>query len=89
MTKLTDEQRELLSALAEGARIIHAQDGDCAWISPRRDEPRWNDLNWHDMRVLRGAGLIGDEDDGDDESRFHPAEVITTAGRLALQQGKG
>ncbi|EJL36578.1 hypothetical protein PMI01_00953 [Caulobacter sp. AP07] len=90
MGRLTKGRRDLLEQLAAGARIVHAPDGDCAWLSPRKDfAPYWNDLNWDDMAALRKAGLIADEDDGDDESRFHPAEVITPAGRAALNQQGG
>lgn len=88
--KLTKPQVDLLEQLAvPGTCIVHAQDGDCAWLSPRRDfGPHWNDLNWDDMAVLRRHGLIADLDDGDDESRFVPPEIITPAGRQALEQGE-
>lgn len=87
--KLTENQRHLLEHLDGGARIVHAQDGDCARLSPRKDfSPYWNDIDWDDMAVLRRAGYIADLDDGDDESRFVPPEVITEAGRAALRKGE-
>lgn len=89
MPKLTENQRHLLGHLDGGARIVHAQDGDCAWLSPRKDfSPYWNDIDWDDMAVLRRAGYIADLDDGDDESRFIPPEVITPAGRAALAEAE-
>lgn len=90
MGKLTSGARSLLEQLAvSNTRIVHAPDGDCAWLSPRKDLPAWNDLDWDDMAELRRAGYIADLDDGDDESRFPPVEVITEAGRRALsEQGK-
>lgn len=88
--KLTKSERDLLEQLAvPGTRIVHAPDGDCAWLSPRKDLPSWNDLDWDDMATLRRAGYIADLDDGDDESRFPPVEVITAAGRAALSAKEG
>lgn len=84
---LTERQLDLLSMLSEGGKIVHSNDGDRAWLSGYSNDP-WGDLSWHDMRVLRGAGFIGDEDDGEEEGRFHPAEVITAAGREALVSQK-
>jgi len=88
--KLTENQRHLLEHLEGGARIVHAQDGDRAWLSPSSQfSPFWDDIDWDDMAVLRGAGYIADLDDGDDESRFAPPEVITDAGRQALAEEAG
>lgn len=91
MTKLTKGARDLLEQLAvPGTRIVHAQDGDCAWLSPRRDfGPHWNDLDWDDMATLRRGGYIADLDDGEEIGRFIPPEVITPAGRAALQGERG
>lgn len=88
--KLTQSAMDLLEQLAAGARIVHAQDGDCAWLSPRKDfSPHWNDLDWDDMADLRRAGYIADLDDGEECGRFIPPEVITSAGRAALSQREG
>jgi hypothetical protein len=84
--KLTKAQRALLTKLASGHRIIHSNDGDRAWLSKLGDDPIWGDLAWDTMAELRNAGLIGDEDDGEDDVRFSPAEVITPAGRAALEK---
>lgn len=89
MSKLTERETLLLAKMAEGHKIVHSNDGDRAWLTGLGDNPVFGDLDWAAMRVLRGLGLIGDEDDGDDESRFGAPEVITPAGRLALQQEKG
>lgn len=85
MAKLTIYGFNLLKKLLnDGAAIIHSQDGDRAWLRGQGDHPTWGDLDWREMAALRNAGLICDEDDGDDESRFPAPEVISTAGRLAL-----
>lgn len=90
MAKLTKAARKLLEKMAdEGLGIIHSNDGDRAWLRGLGDNPVWGDIPWSAMAELRNAGLIGDEDDGDGESRFHPAEVITPAGRAALAQQRG
>lgn len=86
MGKLTVYGRNLLKKLATGTAIIHSQDGDRAWLCSLGDHPVWGDLDWREMATLRNAGFIGDEDDGDDESRFPAPEVITEKGRSALAQ---
>lgn len=84
--KLTIYGHNLLLKLAQqGAAIIHSNDGDRAWLRGQGDHPTWGDLDWREMSKLRNAGLICDEDDGDEESRFPAPEVISEAGRLALQ----
>lgn len=89
MPKLTPYGFNLLKKLAnDGAAIIHSQDGDRAWLRGQGDNPVWGDLDWREMATLRNAGLIGDEDDGDDESRFPAPEVITPAGRAALTKSE-
>lgn len=83
--KLTDRETRLLSKMASGRKIIHSRDGDRAWLSGLGDNPVFGDLDWAAMCVLRGLGLIGDDEDGEEDHRFPPAEIITPAGRLALQ----
>jgi len=89
MGKLTDRETRLLAKMAEGHKIIHSNDGDRAWLSGLGDNPVFGDLDWAAMRVLRGLGLIADEDDGEEDVRFHPPEVIIPAGRAALSQREG
>lgn len=83
---LSDAQREILQAMADGHKMVFSQDGDMAWLSPKH---RSGFLADQAVISLRRRGYIGAAPfDEDEHGRFGPPTVITDAGRRALEQGE-
>lgn len=86
--KLTKAQRAVLTELAKGRGIAHARDGDCCWFSG--GGPILSADEQGCLQELRDRGLLTDEPiDDDDGMRRSAAEIITDAGRKALEGGDG
>lgn len=84
--KLTEAQREILSAMAAGHEMVFSEDGDMAWLWPTHSTGFLND---EDVIGLRDAGCIASAPFDDDQHvRFGPPDIITDAGRAALEDGK-
>ncbi|RUU80473.1 hypothetical protein [Mesorhizobium sp. M7A.F.Ca.MR.362.00.0.0] len=82
--KLTEAQRQVLVAMADGHTMAFSRDGDDAWLMPRHDTGFLSD---EQTIGLREAGYIKEVkhpryDEGE-EWEFHQT-VITEDGRLAL-----
>lgn len=87
--KLTEAQREVLSAMAMGYTMAFSRDGDDAWLMPRHETSFLSD---EQTIGLREAGYIQEVphpryDEGE-EWEFHQT-VITEAGRIALSENGG
>jgi hypothetical protein len=83
--KLTEAQREVLQAMADGHVMAFSQDGDDAWLSPRH---KTGFLSHEQTVGLRDLGYIASAPSSEDEEenvRFDPGDIITEAGRLALK----
>jgi len=85
MAKLTAAKLHVLRRLAEGEKIAHSQDGDCAWLFPSRE---WLTIDNVELDELRQDELIGDEPEieREEDARFASCDVITTAGLAALEE---
>lgn len=83
MAKLTEAQREVLQAMANGHEMVFSQDGDNAWLSPKHTT---GFLSMEQTCGLRDAGYIAATPyDEDLHVRFGPPNIITPAGRAALE----
>lgn len=81
--KLTDAQRAILEAMANGHEIHFSQDGDNAWLWPKHPTGFLDD---DQIINLRDLGYIADAPyDEDEHVRFGPPTIITPLGRAALQ----
>lgn len=86
MTPLTEAQRVVLQAMADGHEMVFSQDGEEAWLSPKHPT---GFLSMEQTCGLRDEGFIGRAPyDDEDHYRFGSPDIITPAGRLALQQDK-
>lgn len=80
---LTDAQREVLQAMADGHKMVFSQDGDEAWLWPKHPT---GFLSLEQTCGLRDKGYIAHAPYDDDEHvRFGPPDIITPAGLAALQ----
>jgi hypothetical protein len=83
MSKLTEAQREVLQAMANGHKMVFSQDGDDAWLWPKHPT---GFLTMEQTCGLRDLGYIAAAPyDEDQHVRFGPPDIITPAGRLALE----
>lgn len=89
MGKLTKAQRCILERLAEGEHISYSQDGEVGWLWPSRIQLEEVGISDCELQDLRDRKLMAMRQDEDDECvRFSPPDVITTAGRAALEDSK-
>lgn len=80
---LTEAQREVLRAMASGHKMVFSQDGDMAWLWPTHAT---GFLTMEQTCGLRDMGYTAAEAyDEDRHGRFGPPDVITPAGRAALE----
>lgn len=82
MVKLTKAQIYVLERLSAGEKIAYSQDGDDGWFFPSSE---WLEIDCQSLNRLRQLRLIGSDPEWEDEGRFGPCDVITPAGRAALQ----
>lgn len=86
MRRLTEAQRKILQAMANGHEMAFSQDGDMAWLWPKHPTGFLDDAT---VIALRHAGLIADAPfDVDEHVRFGPPTIITEAGRAALAKSE-
>lgn len=86
MRRLSEAEREILQAMADGHEMVFSQDGDTAWLWPKRPT---GFLDYAPIIALRDAGYIARAPfDDEDHIRFGSPDVITHAGRSALAQSE-
>lgn len=80
---LTEAQRAVLEAMANGHEMVFSQDGDDAWLWPDHPTGFLSDEQTIDLRDL---GYIASAPyDENEHARFGPPTIITPAGRTALE----
>ena len=85
--KMTEGQREVLKAMADGHHMAFSQDGDMAWLVPRHPTGFLSDEQTIGLRKL--GYIAAAPYDEDEHVRFGPPDIITPAGRTALSDGRG
>lgn len=82
MAKLTEAQRLVLQAMADGHHMTFSQDGEMAWLWPPHPTGFLSD---EQTIGLRKRGLIAPAPyDEDEHVRFGPPDIITEAGLTIL-----
>jgi len=82
-SRLTEAQRIVLQAMADGHKMVFSQDGDMAWLSPKHPTGFLSDeqtIGLREMGYIESAPY-----DEDVHVRFGPPDVISEAGRAALK----
>lgn len=84
MVRLSEAQRVVLQAMADGHEMVFSQDGDMAWLWPTHPT---GFLSMEQTCGLRDLGFTAAAPyDEDEHVRFGPPDIITPAGRLALAE---
>src|SRR5690606_22552867 len=86
MNRLTEAQRVVLQAMADGHEMVFSQDGDMAWLWPKHPTGFLSDeqtIGLREMGYIKPAPY-----DEDVHVRFGPPDIISEAGRAALTVGK-
>lgn len=81
---LSEAQRAVLEAMANGHEMVFSQDGDNAWLWPNHPTGFLSDEQTIGLRRL---GYIASAPyDEEEHVRFGPPTIITDAGRRALKE---
>jgi hypothetical protein len=80
--KMTEAQRIVLEAMANGHHMTFSHDGDMAWLWPRHSTGFLTDEQTIGLREL--GYIAAAPYDEDEHVRFGPPDIITDAGRAAL-----